>query len=58
MIGDFNNVERKDPMNTIVFGGAGFIGAELIKRLCSRGTKVTLYDRNINKKSCQKESIM
>ncbi|MEK3789515.1 NAD-dependent epimerase/dehydratase family protein [Paenibacillus massiliensis] len=37
-------------MNTIVFGGAGFIGAELIKRLCSRGTKVTLYDRNINKK--------
>ncbi|MBY0118888.1 NAD-dependent epimerase/dehydratase family protein [Paenibacillus xylanexedens] len=37
-------------MNTIVFGGAGFIGAELIRKLCSTGTEVTLYDRNISQK--------
>lgn len=37
-------------MNTIVFGGAGFIGAELVKMLCSMDMEVTLYDRDISRK--------
>lgn len=37
-------------MNIIVFGGAGFIGANFIQKLSDLDYQVTLYDRNIKDK--------
>ncbi|MGS5021942.1 NAD-dependent epimerase/dehydratase family protein [Paenibacillus sp. JJ1683] len=43
-------------MSTIVFGGAGFIGTELIKRLCRENVSTTLYDRNLKSKKLPDEN--
>lgn len=38
-------------MNVLLIGGAGFIGANLTKRLCLEGYNVTVYDRSLKSKS-------